>query len=150
MASKALQAVFRQTDPAMARSSYHATIDEIAKFNRSAAETLEEAECDALVYLDFPAEHRRRLRTSNVQERASREIKRRSRVVQVFPSAASMIRLVGAVCAEIDEDWSSRRYMSGDAISGFYEEQEVARREALWWPRPPAGPPRPPSSVPPR
>ena len=59
---------------------------------------------DALAHLDFPAEHRRRIRTNNVQERMNREIKRRSRVVQVFPSTESVLRLVGAVCAEQDED----------------------------------------------
>ena len=73
---------------------------------------LEDAEADAHAYLDFSAEHRRRIRTNNVQERMNREIKRRLRVVQVFPSPESMLRLVGAVCAEQDEDWSSRRYIS--------------------------------------
>lgn len=131
MAGRAMQAVFREEDPVSVRAAYHAAIDAIGRMDAKAAGLLEEAECDALAYLDFPAEHRRRLRTNNVQERANREIKRRSRVVQVFPSTTSMIRLVGAVCVEIDEDWSSRRYMAGEAISGFYEEQEVARREAL-------------------
>lgn len=58
---------------------------------------LEEAEPDALAYLDFPPSHRKRLRTNNVQERANREIKRRSSVVQVFRSESSLLRLVGAV-----------------------------------------------------
>ncbi len=47
---------------------------------------LEETEADALAYLDFPYEHHVRLRTNSVQERANREPRRRSRVVQVFPS----------------------------------------------------------------
>lgn len=51
-----------------------------------AARVLEEAEPDALAYLDFPKSHWRRLRTNNVQERTNRETRRRSRVVQVFPS----------------------------------------------------------------
>ena len=89
-----------------------AAIDAIAGFSEEAAELLEEAEADALAYLDFPAGHRRRIRTNNVQERTNREIKRRTRTVQVFPSAESMIRLVGAVMAEADEDWSARRCMA--------------------------------------
>ena len=130
MALKALQSVFREQDPTFVRAAYHAAIDAVAEMSAKAAELLEEAECDALAYLDFPLEHHRRLRTNNVQERANREIKRRGRVVQVFPSAASLLRLIGAVCAEMDEDWSSRRYMGGEAVSAFYEEQEVAKRQA--------------------
>lgn len=68
-----------------------------------AAAILEEAEPDALAYLDFPPTHWKRLRTNNVQERTNREIKRRSRVVQVFPSTGSLVRLAGAVMCEQDE-----------------------------------------------
>ena len=48
------------------------------------------------------------------------EIKRRARVVQSFPSEAALIRLVGAVCCEVSEDWSSRRYMDPAAIEGLW------------------------------
>ena len=108
-AGKAMQAVFAESEPASVRAAYHAAIDAIGGLSEEAAGLLEEAEADALAYLDFLAEHRRRIRTNNVQERTNREIKRRTRAVQVFPSAESMIRLVGAVMAEADEDWSTRR-----------------------------------------
>ncbi|WP_241156605.1 MULTISPECIES: transposase [unclassified Adlercreutzia] len=85
---------------------------------------MEEAEADALAYPGFPRERRRRLCTSNVQERMSREIKRRSRVVQVFPSTASLVRLVGTVLAEQDEDWSTRRYFSNPSIAKAFERRE--------------------------
>jgi transposase-like protein len=68
IAGKALQSVFRETDPTFVRAAYHVAIDEMGKFSAAAAELLEEAEADALAYLDFPAEHRRRIRTNNVQE----------------------------------------------------------------------------------
>lgn len=125
MADKALQAVFRETDPATVRSA-------------RAGALLEEAEADVLTYLDFPAEYRRRIRTNNAQERMNREIKRRSRVVQVFPSVESVLRLVGAVCAERDEDWSSRRYISPESMRRLWEpaepepaESEGSRRRGL-------------------
>ena len=54
---------------------------------------MEGAEADALAYLDFPEAHRRRIRTNNVQERCNREIKRRARVVQSFPSEEALVRL---------------------------------------------------------
>lgn len=69
-------------------------------------------EPDALAYLDFRPSHWKRLRTNNVRERANREIKRRSRVVQVFPSESSLLRLVGAVMCDQAETWSGSRYFS--------------------------------------
>lgn len=138
MAGKALQAVLRETDPATVRSAYRAAIDAVGAMSARAGALLEEAEADVLTYLDFPAEHRRRIRTNNVQERMNREIKRRSRVVQVFPSAESMLRLVGAVRAEQDEDWSSRRYISPESMQRLSEpaapepaESEESRRRGL-------------------
>lgn len=56
-----------------------------------------------------------------MQERCNREIKRRARVVQGFPSEEALVRLVGAVCCEASEDWSSRRYMDPAAIEGLWE-----------------------------
>lgn len=138
MAAKAMQAVFRESDPATVRSAYRAAIDAVGALSAAAGALLEDAEAGALAYLDFPAEHRRRIRTNNVQERMNREIERRSRVVQVFPSPESMLRLVGAVCAEQDEDWSSRRYISPESMLKLAEpagpepvESEASRRRGL-------------------
>ena len=78
-------------------------IEQIEGFCPKAAEVPGEAEADALAYLDFPYEHHVRLRTDNVQERASREPRRRSRVVQVFPGRKSPIGMMGAVLSEMDE-----------------------------------------------
>lgn len=66
MAGKALQAVFRETDPATVRSAYRAAIDAVGALSAAAGALLEDAEADALAYLDFPAEHRLRIRTNNV------------------------------------------------------------------------------------
>ena len=61
---------------------------------------------------DFPAEHRRRLRTNNGLERLNREIKRRTRVASIFPNEASLLRLVSALLAETSDDWeSSKTYL---------------------------------------
>ena len=90
-----------------------------------AARVAEEAEPDALAYLGFPPSHWKRLRTNNVQERANREIKRRSRVVQVFPSEESLERLVGAVMCEQDETWSESRYFALDKMQELYDESRA-------------------------
>lgn len=118
---KVLKAVFAEGDPDLVRELYHLAIGEIEAFCPKAATVLEDAEADALAYLDFPYEHHRRLRTNNVQERANRELKRRSRVVQVFPSRESLVRMLGAVFSEMDEDWSSRRWFNEASIAKAVE-----------------------------
>lgn len=82
----------------------------------------EEAEPDALSCLDLPPSHRKRLRADNVRERASREIKRRPRVVQVFPPTASPVRLAGAVVCEQDEIRQGSRYFSEARMDELYDE----------------------------
>ena len=70
-----------------------------------------EAKPDALAYFSFPSAHWNWLRTNKVEERANREIKRHSCVVQVFPSERSLEHLVGAVMYEQDEQWSASLLM---------------------------------------
>ena len=107
-----VSSVFRAGDAATAVAMYHAACEMLEGCCPRAARVLEEAEPDALAYLDFPPSHWKRLRTNNVQERAKREIKRRSRVVQVFPSESSLLRLVGAVMCDQAETWSTSRCFS--------------------------------------
>lgn len=120
-AGRVLHAIFAEEDPARARAMYQAACGLISRLSRDAAAVMESAEADALAHLDFPAGHRRRIRTNNVQERLNREIKRRSRVVRSFPFEASLVRLVGAVCCEAREEWSSRRYMELSGIEALWE-----------------------------
>lgn len=128
-----MRAVFAESDPALVRELYHLAVDEIGAVSAAAGALLEKAEADALAYPDFPPAHHRRLRTNNVQERVNREIKRRANVVQVLPSRKSLIRLLGAVLSEMDEDWAARRWLTEESISEVFEDR---RR---WRPgRPPA------------
>ena len=73
--------------------------------SRAAGDVFEGAREDALAFMSFPREHWQKIRTNNVQERANREIKRRYRSVQSFPSEASMMRLVCAVLAGEEGRW---------------------------------------------
>ena len=120
-----LSPVFRAKDAATARAMYHVACDMLRECCPKAAVAAEEAEPDALAYLAFPPSHWKRLRTNNLQERVNREIKRRSRVVQVFPSEKSLERLVGAVMCEQDETWSESRYFAQEKIQELYDEKRA-------------------------
>lgn len=123
-ARELLKATFAQKSPLVVRACYQLATEEIAKFSRSAAILLLEAEEEVLTYLEFPQTHRIKIRTNNVQERANREIKRRYRVVQSFPSRESLIRLVGAALIEIDEEWSMRCTISKPSLSSVWRRAE--------------------------
>ena len=127
--SRTVAPVFRLKDAGAVRAAYHIAIEMLESCCKDAARILEEAEPDALAYLDFPASHWKRLRTNNVQERANREIKRRSRVVQVFPSVKSLERLAGAVMCDMDEEWQDARYFSERKMAELYDESRAARAE---------------------
>lgn len=59
----------------------------------------------------LPPEHRKRMKSTNMLERLNQELKRRSRVVRIFPNEASCLRLMTALCQEYSEEWMSRRYL---------------------------------------
>src|SRR5262245_26305078 len=76
------------------------------------ARLLEEGIEDCLACLRFPLAHRARIRTTNGLECLNEEIKRRTRVVRIFPNAAACLRLATALCIEQSEEWvSGRRYL---------------------------------------
>lgn len=83
-----------------------------------AATVLEEAAEDVLAYRHLPLEHQRQLHSPNPLERLNKEIKRGSHVVGIFPNPAAVIRLVGALLLEQDDEWAvaERRYFSAESM----------------------------------
>jgi transposase-like protein len=84
----------------------------VAKYHTAApklAAWLEENLPEGLTVFEFPASHRRRLRTTNMLERVNKELKRRTRVATLFPNDDSLLRLVSAVLIEISEDWETAK-----------------------------------------
>lgn len=103
------------------------------KGNEKVAEHLEEHVEECLSCLAFPESHRRRIRTTNGQERLNQEIKRRTRVVRIFPNRESCLRLVTALCVEQSEEWvTGRRYLDmGELEEQRHEEREEAEEVML-------------------
>jgi transposase-like protein len=95
------------------------------KGNEKVAEHLEEHIEECLSCLAFPESHRRRIRTTNGLERLNQEIKRRSRVVRIFPNERSCLRLVTALAVEQSEEWiTGRRYLDMEELEGHRPEEE--------------------------
>ena len=111
-ASADLRAVFNAPNRAEADRLLAMTVQ---KYHAAAPKLAGWFECnvpEGLTVFEFPAEHRRRLRTNNALERLNREIKRRTRVATLFPNEASLLRLATAVLMEIDEEWQTeKRYL---------------------------------------
>ena len=92
---------------------------------------MEEAEPDVLAYMTFPKAHRTKIYSTNPLERLNAEIKRRTRVVGIFPNEAAIVRLVGALLLEQNDEWQlNRRYMQLEGLPrGTLPEQTRGRRE---------------------
>lgn len=90
------------------------------------AEKLEEEIEETLTCYHFPSSHRRRIRTTNSLERFNEEIRRRTRVIRIFPNEASCLRLICALCIEKSEEWlTGKRYLK---MNELYEgENEITR-----------------------
>lgn len=111
-ASADLRAVFNAPNRAEADRLLGLMVSKYAPTAKKLAAWLEANVPEGLTVFDFPAEHRRRLRTNNGLERLNREIKRRTRVASIFPNEASLLRLATAVLMEIDDEWQTeKRYL---------------------------------------
>ena len=111
-ASADLRAVFNAPNRAEAERLLSLMVSKYAPSAKKLAAWLEANVPEGLTVFDFPAEHRRRLRTNNGLERLNREIKRRTRVASIFPNEASLLRLATAVLMETDDEWQTeKRYL---------------------------------------
>ncbi|HEO1456241.1 TPA: transposase, partial [Legionella pneumophila] len=92
---------------------------------------LEEAFEDAMAVMTLPNKYRKRLRTTNMQERLNGEIKRRINVIRIFPNDDAALRLIGALLAETNEQWVTRRYLDMDEFNEWLAEQELAKTNVV-------------------
>jgi len=111
-ASADLRAVFNAPNRVEADRLLVMTVEKYQAAAPKLAAWLETNVPEGLTVFEFPAEHRRRIRTNNMLERLNREIKRRTRVATLFPNETSLLRLATAVLMETDEEWQTeKRYL---------------------------------------
>ena len=84
---------------------------------------MDHAKAEVLAFTTFPRAHWRKIWSTNPLERVNKEIKRRSRVVGIFPNNAAVIRLVGAVLLDMHDEWvaGDRRYLSEGSMAKLYD-----------------------------
>jgi transposase-like protein len=102
-----IRAIFNAPERAEAERLLKLAVHKYAQCQPKLADWMEKNLPEGFTVFNFPPEHRRRLRTTNVLERTNREIRRRTRVATLFPNEASCLRLVSAVLMEISEDWQT-------------------------------------------
>ncbi len=122
---EAVRRIFHSSDYAAAKEQTRKTID---KYKESASEFvkwLEDNVEEGLTCFNFPEAHRKKIRTVNALERLNKEIRRRTRVVMLFPNVSSCERLVTAVLQGIDEEWSSgKKYLDMDLLEQMQKEHD--------------------------
>ena len=114
-----VRTVFSQPDHASAMTQLHEVSRMLAPKFPQASELLEDAAEDVLAHMHFPREHRRRLHSTNPIERLHKEVKRRTRVIGIFPTIDSLMRLVGTLLAEQDDEWqvADRCYFTAGSMA---------------------------------
>jgi transposase-like protein len=109
---------FAQNDAKAARTQWRMVADQLRPKLPKLAAFLDEAEADVLAYMTFPPQHRTKLHSTNPIERLNGEIKRRADVVGIFPNENAIVRLVGAILLEQNDEWAVQRarYMTLETI----------------------------------
>lgn len=123
--------IFQSADMLEARRRLDAFICEFEKKTPKAVACLEDGFDDAMAVMSLPAKYRKRFRTTNMQERLNQEIRRRERVIRIFPNDESALRLIGALLAEMNEQWQSKRYLDMDEFREWWEGQKKESSNVL-------------------
>jgi putative transposase len=118
---------FAQDTAEAAKTQWRTVADQIRPKVPKLAKIMDEAEDDVLAYMTFPKEHRAKLHSTNPIERLNGEIKRRTDVVGIFPNDEAIIRLVGALLLEQNDEWAVKRerYISLETMAPLSDDPNI-------------------------
>lgn len=118
--------VFAAPDYAQAQARLQFLVDQLEAGYPELSTWLEDAAPDILGCFSFPEAHRKRIRSTNGLERLNEEIRRRTRVIRIFPNRLSCLRMASALCQAQDEEWETgKRYLDMSLLAQENPEQDV-------------------------
>jgi putative transposase len=124
--SALIRTIFAQPDRDQAVGQLRSVVDQLQRIAPSVAERLQAMEDDLLAYATFPPSHWSKIWSNNPIERLNRELKRRTDVVQIFPNVESVIRLVGALLVEMNDEMiaADRRYIAAGSVAALLDDPD--------------------------
>ena len=119
---------FAQDDAGAAQAQWRQVADQLKPKLPKLSALMHDAEADVLAYMTFPKEHRVKLHSTNPIERLNGEIKRRTEVIGIFPNEDAIVRLIGAILLEQNDEWAVQRsrYMSLETIAPMSDNSLVS------------------------
>lgn len=126
--SSFIATAFAQDTPEAASTQWRNAADQIRPKVPKLASLMDSAEQDVLAYMTFPRQHWTKLHSTNPIERLNGEIKRRTEVVCIFPNDDAIVRLVGALLVEQNDEWSVQRsrYMTLETIAAMSDDPLIS------------------------
>jgi putative transposase len=113
-----LKTIFAQETKADAETQWEVVADALREKQPKLGALMDASRDDVLAYMSFPREHWAQIASTNPLERVNREIKRRADVIGIFPNDDAIVRLVGALMLETNDEWAvARRYMSLETLA---------------------------------
>jgi transposase-like protein len=127
MVAAVFRTIFAQPDPATVATTWDQVRDQLAVRFPKIGTLMDGAKTEVLAFTGFPRAHWTKVWSTNPLERLNKEVKRRARVVGIFPNEAAVIRLVGAVLADTHDEWQAgdRRYLSEGSMAKLYPERDT-------------------------
>jgi putative transposase len=119
MVAATFRTIFAQPDATAVHRQWDVVRDNLADPFTRVGPVMDNAKAEVLAFTAFPREHWQKIWSTNPLERVNKEIKRRCRVVGIFPNDAAALRLVGAILADMHDEWiaADRRYLSEGSMA---------------------------------